>query len=81
MRDARQLRKDYKIILWSWLSYDYDQEVNIDEILDSAEKSIKGGDVLVLHDNVKASERLKDLLPRLIQLIQKKKLRFEVISA
>ena len=80
MKDAVKIQKDYKIIMWSWLSYDYDQEVNIDEIMASAEKSIKGGDVLVLHDNAKASERLKELLPRLIQLIQNKKLRFEVIS-
>ena len=39
--------------MWSWLSYDYDSNVPIELILNKAQK-IKGGDVLVVHDNIKS---------------------------
>ena len=65
--------------MWSWLSYDYDSTVPIDVILNSAQ-NIKGGDILVFHDNPKSFERLKILLPEVVKIIQSKKLSFELLS-
>lgn len=75
-----KVRAKYKVIMWSWLSYDYDREVPIDRILKEAKK-IKGGDILVLHDNEKVKDRLKQLLPELIQIIKAKGLEFETIAS
>ena len=66
--------------MWSWLSYDYDLSVSDERILDEA-KRIKPGDIIVLHDNAKITERQKILLPQLFELLQKKGFRSEVISA
>lgn len=77
---GRTIRKKYSIVMWSWLSYDYDKTVSIDDIIDQATR-IKAGDILVLHDNAKVRERMHDLLPRLVDVIQKKGLKFDVISA
>jgi peptidoglycan-N-acetylglucosamine deacetylase len=73
---ALKLSKEYKIILWSWLSYDFDNRVSICEILSNAKKNIQGGDILVVHDNYKFAERQKELLPQLIKVIQAKGLNF-----
>jgi peptidoglycan/xylan/chitin deacetylase (PgdA/CDA1 family) len=73
---SRQLAKEYKIIMWSWLSYDFDLSISIKEILQNAEKNIQRGDIIVLHDNPKISERQKELLPQLIQSIKDKGLTF-----
>ncbi|MNR58721.1 hypothetical protein D3C85_1797910 [compost metagenome] len=66
--------------MWSWLSYDYDLSVSNERILDEA-KRIKQGDILVLHDNAKITERQKLLLPPLFELLQKNGFRSEIISA
>lgn len=75
----RKLKKEYHIILWSWLSYDYDVEVSINKILHKA-NSIQAGDILVLHDNEKLVERQKELLPQLIELLKVKKLQSKSLN-
>lgn len=71
--------KRYKIIMWTWLSYDYDKSVSIETILRQAER-IKAGDILVLHDNEKVTDRVKQILPSMIEIVRKKGLNFEVIT-
>lgn len=77
---GQRIGRDYKIVMWSWLSYDYDASVPISEIVKEANR-IKAGDVLVVHDNEKVKDRIKELLPQMIQVIREKGLKFEVISA
>lgn len=73
------IKSKYKIVMWSWLSYDYDHSVSIEKIISKAEK-INGGDILVLHDNVKVEERIKIILPKLIQLLKAKDFKFKIID-
>lgn len=68
---ARKISRNYHIIMWSWLSYDFDQSISVDEILKKA-KSIQAGDILVLHDNSKIASKQKELLPQLIDVLIKK---------
>jgi peptidoglycan/xylan/chitin deacetylase (PgdA/CDA1 family) len=77
---AKEIGKTHRIIMWSWLSYDYDLSVSNERILSEA-KRIKKGDILVLHDNAKITERQKILLPQLFSLLKEKGFHSEVISA
>lgn len=70
------LSKRYAIIMWSWLSYDYNSNVPISKILLKARKQINSGDILVMHDNKKSINRLKILLPEIIEIIEEKGLGF-----
>ncbi len=74
------ISKDYRIIMWSWLSYDFDPSVSIETILKKAE-TIRAGDIIVLHDNEKVTDRVKIILPGLIRVIQQKNLKFATLSA
>lgn len=65
------LKKNYRIIMWSWLSYDFDKSVAIEKILKQANR-IKKGDILVLHDNPKIMERQRELLPKLLAMLREK---------
>lgn len=76
---AKEISKDHHIIMWNWLSYDYDNEVSIEEIKSKMEL-IEAGDVLVFHDNKKSKDRLKELLPQLLVTFQEKNLATKVIS-
>ncbi|XOV66981.1 MAG: polysaccharide deacetylase family protein [Fluviicola sp.] len=80
MAFTKELRKKYDVIMWTWLSYDYHPDVCAAQILDRA-KSIQSGDILVLHDNVKSFDKLKETLPELLRLIEEKGLKFAPISA
>lgn len=71
---AKKIRKHYNIIMWSWLSYDFDLKVPVEEILEKARRQIREGDILVLHDNPKIRERQKLLLPALLQILREKEL-------
>lgn len=65
----------YQIIMWSWLSKDYDPKLKNNTII-AAAKHIKAGDVLVFHDSQKTEERIEELLMEIIPRIQSKQLTF-----
>lgn len=77
---ARTIAKRFQIVMWSWLSYDFDKSVSVADILQKADKQIQKGDVLVLHDNPKIAERQRELLPQLLHLLQQKGFQFAKIS-
>lgn len=80
MAFTKSIKRDFKIVMWTWLSYDFDKDTSVEKILGQARR-IKGGDILVLHDNEKVSDRVLDILPDLIQLVRDKGLNFGVLSA
>jgi len=79
LKQTKFLKKKYRIIMWNWLSYDFDRSVQIDTILEKA-KEIKSGDIIVLHDNPKTGDRLKLILPKLVEIIESKGLNFQSIK-
>jgi len=76
---TNEIRKNYKIVMWTWLSYDFDKTVEIEKVLESA-NSIKAGDILVFHDNLKSQERVKVLLPKVVDVLLKKGFKFDRIE-
>jgi peptidoglycan/xylan/chitin deacetylase (PgdA/CDA1 family) len=74
----KEILKKFKIIKWTWLSYDYDSNVSIDTILNQTKK-INSGSILVLHDNPKISEKQKELLPKLLFQLKENNFTFELI--
>lgn len=75
-----KIKKKFDIIMWSWLSYDYDQTVPIPYILEKAQSQIRSGDIIVLHDNVKTKDRLQLLLPALTKLLVNKNLELKILE-
>ena len=80
VKHEKSISEKYRIIMWSWLSYDYDHSVSIEKILKKAKQQIKGGDIIVLHDNLKVQDRIKVILPALVKIIREKNLSFKVIE-
>ena len=76
----KAIKNDYHIVLWTWLSYDYDANLSIQKILQKANR-IQAGDILVLHDNQKLVDRQKEFLPLLIELLNVKKLKSKALDS
>ncbi len=62
-----KLSNDYRIILWSVLTYDFDKTLSGYDCLQLALDNIYNGAIVVFHDNIKASDRLLFALPRFIE--------------
>lgn len=72
------LSKRFKIVMWSWLSKDYNLAVPTQKIIHRAKK-IKSGDILLFHDNLKSFERLKIVLPPIIELLKSNGFQFKTL--
>ena len=79
LSQLKKLRGDYKIIMWSKLSRDYDANLNIAESI-AAMKKINSGDIIVFHDSEKAFPQLKQLLPALLAHYSKLGFKMEVLT-
>jgi peptidoglycan/xylan/chitin deacetylase (PgdA/CDA1 family) len=78
-RQTQRIARNFRIIMWTWLSYDYDKNIPIEFILKKANK-ITNGDILLLHDNKKSADRLKVILPPLVDIIRQKGLEFRIVN-
>lgn len=60
------MQAGYQIVMWSVVAKDWDQSLPRAKCLDHVIKNAKSGDIVVLHDSVKASEQLKFVLPAVL---------------
>jgi peptidoglycan/xylan/chitin deacetylase (PgdA/CDA1 family) len=66
------LKKDHKIVMWSLLSGDYNQNLEPAVILKNLYQKTKVGDVVVFHDNLKATNNLNAVLPSYLDYLNEK---------
>lgn len=71
-------RLNMKVVFWSWLSYDFDPTQSVNELKKNLH-TIKGGDILVFHDNPKAANTLIESLQYVIDFLDKKSLTIKTI--
>ncbi len=62
----RALRADFRVVLWSVLTRDYDPGLPPADCLRLTLATARAGDILVFHDSRKASARLRFVLPRVL---------------
>ncbi|MDD3721285.1 MAG: polysaccharide deacetylase family protein [Lutibacter sp.] len=60
-------KKGYKIIMWDVLSADFDSAVSNEKCLENVIRNIQNGSIIIFHDSVKASEKLKFVLPKVLE--------------
>lgn len=63
----RHLRKQYRIVLWSIMSYDFAYNTSPQQCLKNVIQYARPGSVIVFHDSVKASEKVLYALPRVLE--------------
>ena len=61
-----------KLAMWNKMSYDFDERISDDFILNFINKKIKGGDIIVFHDGHIRSDRTVRILGRVIKIIKDK---------
>ena len=77
---AKKLRDlEYKIIMWDVLSADFDTSITKEKCLENVLKNTTNGSVLVFHDSIKASKKLKFVLPKILEYYSEKGFTFKAI--
>jgi peptidoglycan/xylan/chitin deacetylase (PgdA/CDA1 family) len=79
-RQAKALSKEYKVVMWSVLTKDYDATVNAEECLEIAKQGVKPGAIIVFHDNMKAREKVLYALPRFLEYLEEEGYRTEKLD-
>jgi peptidoglycan-N-acetylglucosamine deacetylase len=75
-----KLLKQYKIIMWTVLSGDFDKKLSGEKCAANVMKNAESGAVVVFHDSEKAFEKLKYTLPLVLAHFSKKGYRFAAIT-
>lgn len=73
------LRKQYKIVMWSILTHDYDQRIAPEQCLENALMA-KNGDIVLFHDNIKAKQNLEFALPKFLEHYSQLGFEFRVVN-
>lgn len=61
------LKKEFQIVMWSVLSYDFDRETSPEQCFCYATKKTESGSIIVFHDSVKASKNMLQTLPKVLK--------------
>lgn len=64
-----QLKKPYKIIMWTVLSGDFDNSITPQRCLENVIFKISNGAIVVFHDSEKACERMMYALPKVLEAL------------
>lgn len=77
---AQTLKKDFRIIMWSALSGDYNKTLSESQCLANAIKNTRPGAIIVFHDSLKARERMEYVLPIYIEYCIKQGYSFRTLE-
>ena len=58
--------------MWDVITHDYNKKVSPDRILQTVQKYLRSGSLVVFHDSVKAEKNVLEALPRAIEFWQSK---------
>ncbi len=67
IKGIKSINPNTQIIMWDVLSGDFDQNLSPEKCYKNVIKHTRNGSVIVFHDSLKASERLKYTLPLVLQ--------------
>ncbi|WP_430614994.1 polysaccharide deacetylase family protein [Flavobacterium sp. JP2137] len=73
------LEKNYKIVMWTVLSGDYDSKITPERCLQNVVRHSRSGSIVVFHDSLKASQNLTYALPKAIEQLLSEGYVFDVL--
>ncbi len=79
-RVARELSRNYKIVMWDVLSRDYNQSLSGHDCARIVADKARAGSIIVFHDSIKAQHNVRVALPIVIDDLRRKGFSFDKIS-
>ena len=63
----KALKYDYLIIMWDFITYDYDKRIEPEKIIAEVKKRSRNGSIVVFHDSLKAEKNVLQVLPEALR--------------
>lgn len=79
-RQAQFLQRHYRIVMWDVLSGDFDPNISAEQCLQNVTRNATPGSIVVFHDSVKAEEKLRATLPKVLAHYSALGYRFEALN-
>ncbi len=80
-RQAAALFEQYKIVLWEITTWDFEASLSANDCTQKIIKNATNGSIILLHDNVKSWNRLKETLPAILEHYTKAGFSFGALDA
>jgi len=79
-KQAKQLiKRGYKIVMWSVISYDWEVKVTPEQCLENVIKNSISGSIIVFHDSIKASKNMQYALSKVLEHFSSKGYQFKAL--
>lgn len=75
----RELKKQYKIVMWDVLSADYEKYLSKENCLKGTINATRNGSIVLFHDHLKTFEKIQYVLPLYLEHFKNKGYTFELI--
>lgn len=79
-RQTQFLLRHYRIVMWDVLSGDFDPKISEEQCLTNVIDNATSGSIVVFHDSLKAEEKLRYALPRVLEHYSALGYRFEALN-
>lgn len=66
-KQAQFLQRHYRIVMWDVLSGDFDPKISSEQCLANVVDNAEPGSIIVFHDSVKAEDKLREVLPQVLE--------------
>jgi len=73
------LKNDYSVVMWDVLSGDFDQSLSHEKCLKNVVNKVKAGSIVVFHDSLKAENKLRHVLPKVLFELKTRGFKFSAI--
>ena len=81
LQAIREIKKQYKIVMWDVLSWDFDTTNSSEICLSNVINCSKEGSIVVFHENEKSMKNIMYALPKVLEHFTKLGYQFEAIPA
>lgn len=79
-KQVKALKDDFKIVMWDFITYDYDKEKSPEEIIREVKKRTRNGSIVVFHDSLKAEKNVLQALPEALKFWKEEKFEVKLIE-
>lgn len=69
-KQVKALKIDYAIVMWDFITYDYDRRKTPKAIINEIKKRTRNGSIVVFHDSLKAEKNMLATLPEALKFWQ-----------
>ena len=76
----RMKSQGWRVVMWNSISEDYDHRISPPRCARKVIRHLRAGNIIVFHDSVKASQNMLYALPKVLEAIEKRGLRCDIIT-